>query len=142
MIISICPQFSSTSLYCLSVSHSPSPRTVNSDLKWQRATTLHKPTISLPLLLFFLLSSAFLFSLPGVCSFHLFNPPDFHSILIPLFLYLLSSSPDSLTGIGRQPERKSEGIRLGLKCNIRLLKRLVVEISPSELPPNLMNWHS
>lgn len=132
MIISICPQFSSTSLYCLSVSHSPSPCTVNSDLKWQRATTLHKPTISLPLLLSFLLSSTFL---SGICSFLHFNPPDFHSILIPLFVYLLFSSPHSLTGISRQPDQKSEGIRLGLKCNIRLLKRLVVDILQSELPP-------
>lgn len=141
MIISICPQFSSTSLYCLSVSHSPSPSTVNSDLKWQRATMLHKPTISLLLLLPSFLTP-FLLLLSGFCSFPVFNPSDFHSILIPLFLYLQSSSPHSLTCISRQPERKSEGIRLGLKCNIRLLKRLVVDISVSELPPNLMNWHS
>lgn len=142
MIISICPHFSSTSLYCLFVSHSPSPRTVNSDLKWQCATTPHKPTIFLPLLLCFLLSFTFFPFQSGTCSFPLFNPPSFYSILIPLLLYLLSSSPTSLTVIGRQPERGSEGIRLGLKCNIRLLKRLVVEISPSEPPPNLMNWHS
>lgn len=135
MIISICPQFLSTSLYCLSVSHSPSPHIVNSDLKWQRATALHKPTISHPLLFFFS-------SLSGICSFRLFNPPNFNSVLIPLFLCLLSLSPSSFAGIDRQPERKSEGIRLGLKCNIRLLKRLVFDISPSELPSNLMNWHS
>lgn len=132
MIISICPQFSLTSLYCLLVSHSPSPHTVNPHLKWQHARTLHKPAISLPLPY-----------LPPLL--HFLSSPSLsliHSILIPLFLYILSSSHRSLTGISRQPERKSEGIRLGLKCNIRLLKRLVVDIWLSELPPNLMNWHS
>lgn len=33
----------------LPLSHSPSHRTVNSDLKWQRATMLHKAAISLAL---------------------------------------------------------------------------------------------
>lgn len=87
----------------------------------------------------FLFSTTFLLFVSGFFSFRLFNPSDFHSILIPLFLYLLFSSPYSLTGISRRSERKSEGIRLGLKCNIRLLKRLVVDISLSELPPKLMN---
>lgn len=128
MIISICPRFSSTSLYCLSVSHSPSTRTVNSDLKRQRRSInqpflflYHLPSFPSCLAPF---SSVWLSALSLI---HL----DFRSLLDTSLSSIYCPSPlTSWQAAGRQPERKSEGIRLGLKCNIRLLKRLVVKIPP------------
>lgn len=130
MIISICPRFSSTSLYCLSVSHSPSTRTVNSDLKRQRRS-INQPFLFLYYLPSFpsSLTPIFFFSSVWLSALSLIHL-DFRSILdISLSSIYCPSPLTSWQAAGRQPERK-EGIRLGLKCNIRLLKRLVVKISP------------
>lgn len=88
------------------------PVTVNS------ASTLHNPALPHPMLLLFLL-------LP----FHLITG----SVLIPISLYLPPSCPALLDGHLLVALMK----RLGLKCNIRLLKRLEVDISLSKPPPQI-----